>query len=372
MFLGFMLNNIVDLTHNLRVLDLSAAPGGKSTLLQSILTPDSLLVVNEVIANRNKVLHQNMIRWGGDNHIVTQSDPRVFQKLSGFFDVILVDAPCSGEGMMRKEPSALSEWSQNNVELCSARQKRILADVLPALAGDGILIYSTCTFSPDENEENMRWLATESGLVPLALDIPETWGIQAGVPEQPGYRFYPHLVQGEGLFIAAFKNSHGLVPHQQKPGKKHKNAQAPRTETANPEDKRWLATPDRYYFQTRDKHRVAFPKTIYQDVLTLAKVIRITHSGLNLGKVYHGELKPSPELALSQFISTTIPRIDLDQERALNYLAHYQFDLPKQIAPGRYLITHAGFGLGWLHVLQTGQIRNNYPSAWRILQRHKT
>lgn len=368
MFLEYLLTNLIDLTQDLRVLDLSAAPGGKSTLLQSLLTQDSLLVANEVISSRNKVLHQNMVRWGGDNHIITQSDPRHFKKLPDFFDVILVDAPCSGEGLMRKEPSAMQEWSQQNVLLCAARQKRILADVLPALASGGTLIYSTCTFSEEENEQNMAWLHAEASLIPTSVSPPASWGVHFSDSNLATYRFYPHLVKGEGFFIAAFKKAGET---SSRPLKKHKKPQKFRTETVTSEDQYWLAKPDRYFYQTRDQHRIAFPKSIFGDYLELSKAIRITHSGLNMGKVYHDKLKPSPELALSQFVSTELPTIDLDIESALDYLAHINLSHFETPEAGRYLVTYNGFGLGWMNVLKTGQIRNNYPSAWRILQRYR-
>jgi len=367
MFLGYMLSELVDLNRDLNVLDLSAAPGGKSTLLQSLITKDSLLVANEVISSRNKVLHQNLIRWGGDNHIITQSDPKAFRKLPGFFDVIVVAAPCSGEGLMRKEPSAIHEWSAQNVLLCAARQKRILADILPALAPGGIIVYSTCTFSEEENEQNMIWLQSEASLVPAPVSPPASWGIHVSKSDLPAYRFYPHQVRGEGFFIAAFRKV-GETPAQHK--KKRTKPQRFKTDPVISEDKYWLADSERYFYQTRDQHRIAFPKSIFGAYLVLGRTIRITHSGLNMGKVYHEKLKPSPELALSQFISKDLPTIELDIESTLDYLAHINlvnFEKPKK---GRYLVTCNGFGLGWMNVLTNGQIRNNYPSAWRILQRY--
>lgn len=367
MFLSHLFQELVDIEKDLRVLDLSAAPGGKATLLQSLLSPESLLVANEVISNRNKVLHQNLIRWGGDNHIISQSDPKAFQRLPGFFDVILVDAPCSGEGLMRKEPSAINEWSLQNVQLCASRQRRILGDIEPALAPGGLLIYSTCTFSETENEQNVRWLQDETDLEAVTIDIPAEWGIQVLDRNLPGYRFYPHQLRGEGFFIAAFRKAAGIQHNRQgKPA----NALKYRTDRVTSEDKFWLANPDRYLFLTREQHRIAFPKSIYSDYLELSKAIRITHSGLNMGKVYHGKLKPSPELALSQSIGSDIPAVELDSEAALNFLAHSRLSLPVDLNHGRYLITHKSYGLGWVNLLKTGQIRNNYPTAWRILKRH--
>ena len=367
MFLGYLIPRVIDLDRSLKVLDLSSAPGGKATHLQSLISNDSLLVANEVISSRNKILRQNLARWGKDNHIVTQSDPKYFRKLPDFFDLILVDAPCSGEGLIRKDPEARNEWSEDNVNLCSRRQKRILADIVPSLAPGGVLLYSTCTFSESENEENMEWLIEESGLDPIAIDLPPDWKILTSGQHQAGYRFYPHRIQGEGFFIAAFQKSEFV---EQKP-KRTKRSTRPRpTSPATHEDRRWLENEDRYVFMDREQHRSAIPKTIFEDYQKISQVLRITYAGLYLGKVYHGKLKPSPELALSQYLSRGVKRLELDDEFALNYLAHMDHGIKEVPASGFHLVTHQGHGLGWIHVLETGQIRNKYPAAWRILQRY--
>ena len=367
MFLAHVVAGVIDLDQDHRVLDLSAAPGGKATHLQSLLTPDSLLVANEIIGSRNKILRQNLSRWGGDNHIVTQSDPKHFQKLPEFFDLILVDAPCSGEGLIRKDHKAIQEWSEDNVTLCSRRQKRILADIVPSLAGGGILIYSTCTFSEAENEANMEWLEQESGMIPIPLDIPDSWGIIRSGPGNAGHRFYPHHTRGEGFFISAFKKADNQLS-----SKSHiyRSSHKRYPELATQDDLKWLHSPNRYTFVTRDRHRIAIPKTIFEDYLTISRSLRITYSGLYLGKVYHDQLKPSPELALSQSISKNIQTIELSSDDALDYLAHMHKSQGNEYPSGYNLIVHDGYGLGWMHVLETGQIRNKYPAAWRILQRH--
>ena len=169
----------------LRVLDLCAAPGGKTTQLLSHLDDTSLLVANEVMASRATVLAENVARWGRSNVAVTASDPSVFASLSGFFHVAVVDAPCSGEGMFRKDERAVAEWSPAAVRLCAARQRRILADVWPALAPGGLLIYSTCTFNRMENEDNVAWICAEKGASCLEMR-----------------HFYPGEDRGEGFFAA--------------------------------------------------------------------------------------------------------------------------------------------------------------------------
>ena len=159
MFLQVVLQQITGDTP-LRVLDLCAAPGGKSTLLANNLPKDSLLVSNEVIKSRASILKENIIKWGYDHIVVTNSDPNRFTGMKGAFDMILVDAPCSGEGMFRKDEKAITEWSENNLCLCEERQKRILSDVWDALAPGGYLVYSTCTYNPGENEDILNWILT--------------------------------------------------------------------------------------------------------------------------------------------------------------------------------------------------------------------
>jgi 16S rRNA C967 or C1407 C5-methylase (RsmB/RsmF family) len=161
MFLEQALKQTADLSQPLKVLDLSAAPGGKSTHIQSLINENSLLVSNEVIRSRANILKDNIIKWGSANVIVTNNDPRDFAQLEGFFDVIVIDAPCSGSGLFRRDPEAIEEWSENNVQLCSQRQQRIIMDVWPALKKDGILIYSTCSYSKDEDEDIANWILSE-------------------------------------------------------------------------------------------------------------------------------------------------------------------------------------------------------------------
>ena len=160
----------------INVLDLCGAPGGKSTHLSTLISGNGLLVANEVIRTRAAVLAENITKWGIGNTVVTQNDPSDFAALPGFFDVIVVDAPCSGEGMF-SNATAVSEWSEQNARLCSDRQRRIVMDVWPSLKDGGVLIYSTCTFNPAENEENIAWFIDHIDSEPVALDIARFEGI---------------------------------------------------------------------------------------------------------------------------------------------------------------------------------------------------
>ena len=206
MFLEQALKQTVDLSQPLRVLDLCAAPGGKSTLIQSLISKESLLVSNEVIKSRAVVLEENMIKWGSANVVITNNDPAHFARLENYFDVIVIDAPCSGSGLFRRDPEAINEWSENNVQLCSNRQQRIIADVWPALKQDGILVYSTCSYSAAEDEAILDWMMEGFTLEGVRLKVEPAWQIIETVSEKHqlyGYRFYPDKLKGEGLFIAA-------------------------------------------------------------------------------------------------------------------------------------------------------------------------
>ena len=186
------------------MLDLCAAPGGKSTLCRSVLPEGSLLVANEVMRNRSQVLAENLVKWGHPEVIVTNNDPADFTSLENTFDVMLTDVPCSGEGMFRKDPVAVSEWSLENVDTCWQRQRRILRDIWPCLKPGGLLIYSTCTYNREENEDNVAWIAETLGAEVLPLEVPEEWHITGNLTGNafPVYRFLPHRMQGEGLFLA--------------------------------------------------------------------------------------------------------------------------------------------------------------------------
>lgn len=189
------------------MLDLCAAPGGKSTLVRNCLPQGSLLVANEVMRARSQVLAENLIKWGNPEVIVTNNDPADFSRLEERFDVILTDVPCSGEGMFRKDDRAISEWSSEGVELCWKRQRRIVADIWPCLKQGGILIYSTCTLNREENEDNVAWIASTLGAEVLPVDTETEWGITGNLTGEdfPVYRFLPHHTSGEGLFVAVLR-----------------------------------------------------------------------------------------------------------------------------------------------------------------------
>ncbi|OYW75438.1 MAG: hypothetical protein B7Z27_08775, partial [Sphingobacteriia bacterium 32-37-4] len=196
----------------LKVLDLCAAPGGKSTLLASIFS-EGLVVSNEVIKSRAAILVENTTKWGLPNMVVTNNDPEHFKDFVGYFDVIVVDAPCSGSGLFRKDSAAIGEWSEQNVVHCSQRQERILATILPCLKQDGILLYSTCSYSEAEDESIADWLVSHMNMESCPIKTAPSWNIittQSPQQQAWGYRFYPYLVKGEGFYLAAFKQQQSV------------------------------------------------------------------------------------------------------------------------------------------------------------------
>ena len=224
---------LCDLSHSwdspYNALDLCAAPGGKSTLLRAAVPDDCVLYSNEPVRNRFNILSENVQKWGYDNHIVTCQYARDFRRSKQKFDIILCDVPCSGEGMFRKDPATISEWSPQNVEKCWRLQRDIVADIWPCLNEDGILIYSTCTFNTKENEENVRWLLSEYDAEVLPIDIKSEWNITGSLLEGftgPVYRFIPGITRSEGLFMAVLRKGRlSPVPSLDREGHRKLHAQ---------------------------------------------------------------------------------------------------------------------------------------------------
>lgn len=203
MFISHIINALNITTKDIVALDLCAAPGGKTTNLLDILSPNSFLVANEVIKNRSFVLRENCTKWGFENIAITSNDSKDFARLPDFFDLILIDAPCSGEGMFRKDPNSIAEWSEENVRLCSLRQQQIVANVLPSLKSNGILIYSTCTYNATENTQNVMQFIQNHSLELIDIEVPTEWNI---TQTQKGcFQFYPHKNKGEGFFCAVLR-----------------------------------------------------------------------------------------------------------------------------------------------------------------------
>lgn len=368
MFLEQALKQTIDLEKRLKILDLCAAPGGKSTLIQSLITEDSLLVSNEVIKARVNVLAENMTKWGSGNVIVTNNDPKDFQRLEKYFDAIVVDAPCSGSGLFRKDPDAIAEWSENNVALCGQRQQRILTDVLPALKEGGVLVYSTCSYSLREDEDISEWLVMEMGLESLALELDPQWGIietRSARCGANGYRFYPDRLKGEGFFIAAFrkKNTGGHEWRSGRANKRPDTVSQKEIDTIAP----FLNRADGLFFIRQGDELIAMPDSLKQDLAVIQDALYIKKAGVKIGQVIRTDLVPDHELALSNLINPSVDRIDVDLETALQYLRKEELKI-KCSGTGWHLVCYQQLPLGWVKILPN-RVNNYYPSAWRILNK---
>lgn len=362
MFLEQVLKQTVDLKKPLMVLDLCAAPGGKSTLLASLLSEDSLLISNEVIRSRASILTENILKWGYPNAVVTQNDPSHFAKLEGLFDLIVVDAPCSGEGLFRKDSDAFAEWSPENVELCSLRQRRILKDVWPALKEGGTLIYSTCTYNEHEDEETMKWLAEMNTVEFARIPIQSDWGIvESTYGNIVGYRFYPHKVKGEGFFISALKKSTAQAPIRLHT--KNNFDRVPKKETE--EISKWINEPENFKFATIRNIIYAIPHYHYEIIEVLNDKLNLLHAGIPLATSKHGKLVPEHGAALSTSLDLeNFTLIELSLEQALKYLRKDPLELTAA-QKGFAIVMYQQNPIGWINLLGN-RINNLYPSNWRI------
>ncbi len=348
----------------LRILDLCGAPGGKSTLLASAMHPDSLLVSNEVIRTRANILQENLIKWGHTNCMVTKMDPSVFGQWDSFFDLIIVDAPCSGEGLFRKDPRSIDNWSVDQVAFCASRQKRILAEVIPALKPGGQLIYSTCTYSFEENEENIRWIL-DTFHNELELDMKEgleKYGAEMASLDQVsvGWRCYPHAFHGEGFFISRVKKISDDCDDIQVVKNKKRNNRPPKLDAQIRSFLDKYTSIDNYEDVYLDKKEIWYrPRHVFAQ-LRDSKYF----SGIKLGTMRRKEITPDHHLAMSSICSQSIPSIDLTRDQALTYLRKAEFQYAN-VKKGWYLCKFMGVNLGW--VKGTGQkLKNHYPMHWRI------
>lgn len=346
-----------------RVLDLCAAPGGKSTHLSSLF-PESLVVVNEVIKTRAGILVENMIKWGNGNVVVTNNDAADFERLPGYFDLIVIDAPCSGSGMFRKDPEAIDEWSLQNVDHCSKRQQRILKDAWPCLKENGILIYSTCSYSKEENEDILDWMNDELEVTSRQIALKQEWGIvetQSSKSSCWGYRFYPDKVRGEGLFMACVQKQTAAGAPPEK-GKKLLNV--------GRQDEKvlldWIVDAAKNDYILLEDEILAFDKNWSPDIPVLMQQLYVKKAGIRIGKLIRNELIPDHELALSGLITREVNKVDLGLEMALQYLR--KLDIAAGTAQkGWAVATFKGFCLGWMKVLPN-RVNNYYPQRFRILK----
>lgn len=316
----------------LSVLDMCAAPGGKTTAMIDALPDGSRVLANEFISKRATMLKENLSKWGYPNVTVTNSDTSRFSNSGDMFDIVAVDAPCSGEGMMRKEPAAVTQWSEELITQCSALQKEILSNAVKTVKPGGFLIYSTCTFNLKENEENAAFIVESLGMEPFDMRFPEDWGIPRGIDtELPVYRFMPHKTKGEGLFLSVFRKPGEWIP------------------TVKPErEKRGFITGKSFKKSGCKENNGKDRKTCKQSKQTAE------------------ELPDIDEILSLDFDRSKFPEVELSEEMAVAYLRKESLVLPPEAPRGYVIVTFRNLPLGLAKNI--GNRANNlFPKNRRIL-----
>jgi 16S rRNA C967 or C1407 C5-methylase (RsmB/RsmF family)/NOL1/NOP2/fmu family ribosome biogenesis protein len=347
-------------THPVNALDLCAAPGGKSTHLSNLLPEGSFLVANETIRQRSHILAENMQKWGNPDVAVTNNTAADFGKQKAIFDLIVADVPCSGEGMFRKDPASIEEWSPANVELCATRQQSIINDVWPALKEGGLLIYSTCTYNRSEDENNIEWIVTELGAEVLPVNINPEWQIT----ESNGcYRFFPHKTESEGFFIAALRKT--ASPESVLKHNKNHNDSRSRQSLLKPDTFSNYLTGQEWFYRKDKTYIYAYHKQFDEIVSIINAHLNPLFTGITLGELKGTDFIPHTALALSKSLNTNhVSSAEVDWATAISYLKREAIllsDSPK----GYILLTYNNLSLGW--VKNVGSRANNlYPTEWRI------
>lgn len=365
MFIEHALKSCIDFNEQLTAFDVCASPGGKSTLLNSLLNDQSVLVSNEIVKQRADVLAQNLSKWGTCNVVVTNNDPSTFSEMENVFDVILVDAPCSGSGLFRKQHDAVDEWSLDNVNLCSQRQKRILSDIVGSLNNEGALVYSTCSYSTEENEMIADWLISEFQLASVQIPTEPSWGIvetQSDTHKAYGYRFYPNKTKSEGFFCAVFKK---VSANSNSSSRKNKYQTF---SPIKPKEQElftgWIKNlNDHTIIKFKDDFLLTNLSTL--DFINKHSNLYFKKVGTNIGTVIKQDVIPHHDLALSIHRSDNITQINCTEEEAIKYLKKELNTIEGD--KGWNLMSYQGFGIGWIKNL--GNRLNNYlPNEFRILK----
>ncbi len=361
--------------HPVCMLDLCAAPGGKSTALRAALPEGSLLFSNEPMKLRAQILSENIQKFGHPDVIVTNNYPADYRKAKMNFDLILADVPCSGEGMFRKDEGAVKEWNVQNVDKCWHLQRDIVSDIWGCLKPGGFLIYSTCTFNAHEDEENVAWISEELGAKFVRIDIQDSWNITGSlVGEHPVYRFIPGKTAGEGLFMAVLQKD-GVADtwEGQTKDKKAKKGKAAKKADKQPT----MGIPDHWLEKDHpmtpaiiNDSLYAIPEKWRASFDAATKDLKVIHAGIKIGQQKGKDLVPDQSLALSTLLyKDHFPQVDLEYTEAIRFLRKESVTLPEGTPCGWALITYKGIPLGWEKNI--GNRANNlYPQEWKIKSTH--
>ena len=366
-FVGYLLRGF-DLEGR-RVLDMCAAPGGKSTIYSTLVGRSGLVVANDISRNRALALADNVQRWGVGNVVVTCNQPSHIGEFEHWFDVVAVDAPCSGEGMFRKMDEARTEWSPSSPEVCAERQREILTQAWRALRPGGTLLYSTCTFNSLEDEGVVKWLMEEYGDELVAADrveLEDDWGVvRSDIGVFQCFHFYPHKAQGEGFFAAIARKADG--PNHRtnvKPRRKlfQMLAKADEAEVA-----RWVDNPQNVAFRLVGEMIYGYDKSVVDDVVALSEALSVVYSGVCFGQIFKRKLKPEHPLALYVgFNNDVVPSVEVDLDTALDFLRR-QDVAAGEFEEGINRVVYRGVAIGFVKRI-AGRCNNMYPKDLRILK----
>ena len=369
MFVSHVVRSVVDLP--VTMLDLCAAPGGKSIAVREALPSGSLLISNEPIRNRANILAENLQKQGHRDVIVTNNYPRDFRRSGVTFDVVLADVPCSGEGMFRKDDGAVADWSMKKVEACSQLQRDIVSDIWPCLRPGGYLIYSTCTFNSLEDEQNVEWIVRTLGATLIDVPAEKSWNITPALGcDIPAYRFLPGKTEGEGLFMAVLrKNGTAEATTVSKPENKKRKERKQFKEDI-PAIEIPLNDSARYVLRRKDDVTRAVPRAWAAVYDAVSKSLNVLHAGVELYREKGHNMLPCQSLALSA--ETDLSRFvcrETDYATAIAYLRNEAVRLPEDTPRGIVLLTWMGHPLGFVKNL--GNRANNlYPTEWKIKSTH--
>jgi len=361
MFLEVVFKAVGGEGKGLRILDMCASPGGKSTHLASLAGTGSILISNETVRSRLGALVENTIRWGASNTLISNNDPGDFGRLPGYFDIILVDAPCSGEGMFRKQ-EVRSQWSTAGCDLCSDRQRRILKSAWECLKPGGKLIYSTCTFNPAENEDNVLWLTESYGAITVSVDITQYEGIQeVGKEGCMGYGFHPGKIRGEGFFIAAV-----MKPLNEEVVESSRGWSASRQTGRGmpPEISELLISHDGSLVIWGDR---CFHLPGHGDEMSmLQKNLNLIRNGTETCSIKRNGIIPSHELSVSELLrGEAFPAIELSWSDAIRYLRKDTLPVRDEMPAGWFIVTFSGVRLGFMNNIGS-RLNNYFPASSRI------
>ncbi len=386
MFLGQVLRRHV--TRPVVALDLCAAPGGKSTHIRSLLPEGSLLVSNEPVEARLQVLLENLTKWGYPDVVVTNSYPKDFACLPDFFDLLVADVPCSGEGMFQKEADAVTNWSMDTVRMCRNRQREILRDVWPTLKPGGLLVYSTCTLNTSEDEENVAWIAEELGAEVLPLGVDSEWGVTGNLlPSSsvkgteaeepfPVAHFIPGIARGEGFFLATLRKdgkrgtlesaaSSGTYENRRMKFKRKRAVQVPVSPLPTV-CRSWLLHADTFDFVFDGSVWTAVRASFFRQISLLREAVRVWRAGLPLAAVKGKDHVPLHSLAMSVDLNrSAFPTVPVSYDMAVAYLHKEMLVLPPCIPKGYVLLTFEDVPIGFVKNIG-GRANNLYPLKWKI------